>query len=620
MFEFEGHEVDFSILSANETNATIKEFFKAFGIKETILDFDALLDDVAFEQQSSYQLWHLLYSYEGDDSASGNETLYRLLKEKYGFKLEYAQILANVAFQDDYGSLSTKAIRKIMPFIKENKYNEACAIAGYNHSSSVTKDENLKRELKEKLDELPKNSLRNPVVEKILNQLVNVVNTLIDTYSERDSKTGKITNYFKFDEIRIELARELKKNAKERAELTQSVNKAKDNHEKFRKTLQSEFGILNPTRNDIIRYKLYLELAPNGYKTLYTDTYIPQEKLFSKEFDIEHIIPKARLFDDSFSNKTIEVRQANIDKSDATAFDYVRSRLGDKALNDYISRIESIHKDNKISKAKYKKLLMKGDEIGEGFIERDLRESQFIAKKAKNMLLEICRTVVSTSGSITNKLREDWGLINIMQELNFKKYKKLGLTEIIETKDGNTKERIIDWTKRNDHRHHAMDALTIAFTKHSLIQYLNYLNARKNEKHKLHGNIIRIEQKETYKDDKGKRLFKSPMPHFRTEAKKHLENVLISFKAKNKVVTRNKNKAHGSTKVQIALTPRGQMHKETVYGKIQRYETKIIKIGPSCNESVLQNVCKKKYREALLKRLYEFDNDPKKAFGGKILF
>ncbi len=398
MFELEGHEIDFSKLSAIETKSAIQDFFKAFGVKEAVLEFNALLDGVAFEHQASYQMWHLLYSYEGDDSASGNETLYRLLEEKYGFKREYAQILSNVSFQDDYGSLSTKAIRKIMPYIKENKYNEACALAGYNHSSSVTKDENLKRELKDKLEILSKNSLRNPVVEKILNQLVNVVNAIIE-----EPTLGRP------DEIRIELARELKKNAKERAELTQSVNKAKDNHEKFRKILQTEFGVKNPTRNDIIRYKLYIELEPNGFKTLYTNTYISPNKLFSKEFDIEHIIPKARLFDDSFSNKTLEARQANIDKSDETAFDYVKNTLGEKALADFISRVESLYDFYKDKfKAKYQKLLKKGEDIGEGFIERDLRESQYIAKKAKEMLLEISRTVISTSGSITDRLRQDW--------------------------------------------------------------------------------------------------------------------------------------------------------------------------------------------------------------------
>ncbi|MDD3772374.1 MAG: type II CRISPR RNA-guided endonuclease Cas9, partial [Weeksellaceae bacterium] len=606
MFELAGHEIDRNKLSAIEIRDTIRKFFTLSGIKTKLLEFDALIDGQEFEIQDSYQLWHLLYSYEGDDSKTGNETLYELLNVKYGFNREQAKILANVTFLDDYGDLSSKAIRKIMPFIQENGYSEACKLAGYNHSSAVTKDENLKRELKEKLELLPKNSLRNPVVEKILNQVVNVVNAII-----RDPGMGRP------DEIRIELARELKKNAKERAELTLGINKAKEEHEKIRKLLKSEFGILNPTRNDIIRYKLYQELEPNGYKTLYTETYINREKLFSKEFDIEHIIPKARLFDDSFSNKTIEKRQANIDKGDDTAYDYIYREFGEKACSDYSTRVEYLYKSGKIGKAKFQKLLKKGNEIGEGFIERDLRESQYIAKKAKELLLEISRSVVSTTGSITDRLREDWGLINTLQELNFEKYKAVGLIESVVSKDGAIKERIVDWSKRNDHRHHAMDALTVAFTKSSIIQYLNYLNARKNENHKLHSNIIAIEQKVTIKEEKGKRVFKAPMNNFRKEAKLQLENILISFKAKNKVVTRNRNKIKGSSIVQIVNTPRGQMHKETVYGKSNYYDTNYIKVGPSCNEKTLSKVANKKYREALLNRLNEFDNDPKKAFGGK---
>ena len=197
--------------------------------------------------------------------------------------------------------------------------------------------------------------------------------------------------------------------------------------------------------------------------------------------------------------------------------DFISPYFGEHKVAEYLSRVEMMHKskEDPISKAKYKKLLMKVDDIGQGFIERDLRETQYIAKKAKAMLHEICRTVVSTSGSITDRLREDWDLINVMQELNFEKYKQLGLTEMIEEKDGSFKERIKDWTKRNDHRHHAMDALTIAFTKHNHIQYLNNLNARKDESNKRHGNIIAIEQKETEliidSEGKKKRKFKPPM-------------------------------------------------------------------------------------------------------------
>lgn len=607
-------EIEFATMTASEIKNTVEEFLKASNINSSILEFDATLQGKAFEKQSSYQLWHLLYAYVEDKSATGNDELYKQLFNKFGFKKEYAQMLANISFSQDYGSLSAKAMRKIFPFIKEFEYSGACEKVGYNHSSSKTRKENDERILKDALTILPKNSLRNPIVEKILNQMVNVVNAII-----ADTTLGKP------DEIRIELARELKKNAKERAEMTTNINAAKTLHDGIIKKLQSEFGIKNPTRNDIIRYKLYDELKGNGYHTLYSNTYIPQEKLFSKEFDIEHIIPKSRLFDDSFSNKTLETRFHNDKKGDDTALDFVNRFFDSDAVDAYTKRVEMMFKlkENPISKGKYKKLLMKADEIGKGFIERDLRDSQYIAKKAKAMLEEICKTVVTTTGSITDRLRDDWDLINIMQELNFDKYKKLGLIETIEKKDGNTKERIVDWTKRNDHRHHAMDALTVAFTKHNHIQYLNYLNARKDENNKMHSNVMAIEAKETIvvTDDNGKkkRKFKLPINNFREEAKKQLENVLVSIKAKNKVVTKNKNiiQSNNGEKLKIELTPRGQLHKETVYGKLQQYATKMEKVSAKFDEETILKCAKPKEREALLKRLKENNNDPKKAFTGK---
>ena len=601
-------------VSSIDIKKMVQSIFEILNINTAILDFNADLDGRNFEKQAAYQLWHLLYSYEGDNSQTGNEKLYELLKQKFGFKKEHSQILANIKFSQDYGSLSSKAIRKINTHIKENSYSEACALVGYNHSSSITKEENDKRVLKDKLQLLPKNNIRNPIVEKILNQMVNVVNAIIGDPA-----------MCKPDEIRIELARELKKNTLERAEMAANINKAQNDHDTIRKLLIVEFGIKNPTRNDIIRYKLYEELKINAYKTLYSNTYIPKEKLFSKEFDIEHIIPKALLFDDSFSNKTICVRQENLDKGDKTAYDFIEPYFGKEKFEQYLARVEMMFKVNEgaISKSKYRKLLLRSSEIGEGFIERDLRNSQYIAKKARQMLLEICKTVVPTTGSITSRLREDWGLINIMQELNFDKYKKLGLTEMIEKKDGSLKERIIDWTKRNDHRHHAMDALTIAFTKHAHIQYLNHLNARKNENHKLHSTIFAIEQKETEIaiDGEGqkKRKFKAPLPYFRESAKKHLEDVLISYKAKNKIVTKNINrfKTKDGEKLKIELTPRGQLHKETVYGRLQQYVTKEEKIGSKFDEATIQMVADSKQRTALFKRLQENNNDPKKAFTGK---
>lgn len=618
-------DIDVSELKASvsEIKDMIKRIFEVLNINTEILEFDAELDGKDFEKQASYKLWHLLYSYQEDNSKTGNDTLFRLLEEKFGFKKEHSQILANVAFSDDYGNLSTKAMRKIFPYIKEQTYDKACMQAGYRHSaSSLTKEEIETRPLKNQLELLKKNSLRNPVVEKILNQLVNVVNTMIETNSEKD-EDGKITKYFKFDEIRIELSRDLKKNAKERAELTTNINASKIENEKIKATIKKDFPhVKNPSKNDIVRYKLYQELSYNAFKNLYTDEKIDYEKLYSKTYDIDHIIPQSKVFDDSFSNKVLVPRQSNLDKGNKTAYDFMSNRSAEN-LEKYLSIVETLFKEKKITKAKYQKLLKQESEIGDGFIDRDLRDSQYIAKKARNLLYEICRVVTPTTGSVTARLREDWDLVNIMQELNFDKFKALGLTEMVEKKDGSFKERIVDWSKRNDHRHHAMDALTVAFTKHNHIQYLNFLNARKNETHKEHNIIISIEDKETTwkKDDDGnkKRVFKLPIPNFRQVAKEHLENVLVSHKAKNKVVTKNKNKTKSKNgeKTKVELTPRGQLHKETVYGKYQYYINKDEKISAKFNEEIISKVANPIYKKLLLQRLSENENDPKKAFAGK---
>ena len=635
ILEMSGHgEDDFSKIPSVKAVDKVAEIFAGLGIDTRILKFDSSLEGKEFEKQPIYSLWHLLYSFEGDDSNLGNEKLVEKLVEKFGFEKEYAAVLTNVVFPDDYASLSAKAIRNILPHLKDGlEYSVACEYAGYRHSKNSLKKEDINnKELKDKLELLPRNSLRNPVVEKILNQMVNVVNSIIDEYG-------------KPDEIRIELSRELKKSAKEREQMTKSINETTRLHEIYVNKLQGEpFYLTHVSRNDIIRYKLYEELKLNGYKTLYSQTYIPQEKLFSKEFDIEHIIPQAKLFDDSFSNKTLEVRQVNLDKSNATAYDFVSEKYGEDGLKEYKNRVEKLYNDKVISKTKRDKLLMKEADIPSGFINRDLRDSQYIAKKAHEILSEIVRYIVPTTGSVTDRLREDWQLVDVMQELNWDKYDKLGLTEIIELRDGQRIRRINDWTKRNDHRHHAMDALTIAFTKRSYIQYLNNLNARVQKsvdeyfdldmveladlnKEERSAAIYGIEKKELYRDNHGKLRFKSPIPliEFRNEAKKQLENTLVSIKAKNKVVTQNVNvskKKIGENKKK-QLTPRGQLHLETVYGSMKKrvvkgkktqYETvytirKEISPDIRIDKVVDAHICK-----ILQSRLDEYNGDAKKAF------
>lgn len=623
-------EFDFSKMSASESLDIVSDIFGSLGYKTDFLIFDSSKVGKELEEQPLFRLWHLLYSYEGDKSISGNESLISKLMDMTGMDEEACKILAGVRFSSDYGSLSSKAMRKILEYMKEgNDYSLACEYAGYRHSAkSLTKEERENKVLKEAMSVLPKNSLRNPIVEKILNQMSNVVNEVIEEYG-------------KPDEIRIEMARELKKSQKERKELSDAMAKTTKEHEQYRKILCEEFGISNPTRNDIVKYKLYLELSPNGFKTLYSDVKINPYELFdSNKYDIEHIIPKARLFDDSFSNKTIELKDVNRDKSDMTAYDYVAEKYGEERLAEYESRIEHLYKINAISRTKRNKLLMREADIPQGFIERDLRETQYIAKKAREMLEDVVKSVVSTTGSVTDRLREDWQLVDMMKELNWEKYDKLGMTEVCFDKDGRRIYKIKDWTKRNDHRHHAMDALTIAFTKQAFIQYLNNLNARINKgiedskwldisefdlsdipKSQVAAAVRAIEKKMMRRDSKGRLRFVPPMPldEFRAEAKKHMENILVSIKAKNKVVTRNVNmsKKKGGVNKKVQLTPRGQLHNETVYGRIRHAVFKEEKVGVSFGKDKIATVASAVYRKALMERLETYGGDPKKAFGGK---
>ncbi|CAA9202951.1 CRISPR-associated endonuclease Cas9 [Flavobacterium bizetiae] len=590
-------ELDLSKLHAFEINEVIKSAFSDLEINTDILDFDTNIQGNNFDKQSYYQFWHLLYSAEDDDF------LRKSLMSKFGFKENHIPFLLNINLQADYGSLSAKAIKKVLPHLIDGHiYDKACTLVGYNHSSSLTTEQNNGRILKDTLELLKKNSLRNPVVEKILNQMINVINAVLE-----DPTLGKP------DEIRVELARELKNNNEQRSEMTKAINKSTAEHEQIRKLLHKEFGIHRVTRNDIIRYRLWKEC--DGI-SLYTGKPIPPSMLFTKDYDIEHIIPKSRLFDDSFSNKTICERQLNIDKSNKTAYSFLQEKLSMEEFDQFEKRVKSLY--GKISRTKQNKLLMADNEIPEGFIERQLRETQYIAKKAKEILLEVSRNVTSTIGRITDKLREDWELVDVMKELNWNKYDKLGLTYIEEGKNGERLYKIKDWTKRNDHRHHAMDAITVAFTKPAYIQYLNNLNG-KTQGDKKADSIYGIEAKYLRRDKNNKLRFIEPAPNFREDVKKQLENILISYKAKNKVVTKNKNitKMQGGTNERIQLTPRGQLHKETVYGKLQQYVTKEEKVGGAFTAEYIKKVAKKKYREALLKRLLENENDPKKAFTGK---
>src|SRR5690606_13315574 len=96
---------------------------------------------------------------------------------------------------------------------------------------------------------------------------------------------------------------------------------------------------------------------------------------------------------------------------------------------------------------------------------------------------------------------------------------------------------------------------------------------------------------------------------------------LISHKAKNKVVTINKNKTKTKKgeKVKVELTPRGQLHKETIYGKIKRPMVKASALNKRFTLEQAKMIINKKQREAVITHLAKYAHNNEVAFDSKHL-
>ncbi len=612
-------------LQGNTTYCAISEALGNYARKEDLLRFELRviedcsanpetgevlkIIDPSFEFQPLYKLWHTLYS------ISDISELREALRKGFGIEdEEVLDALCRIDFvKSGYGNKSARAIRRILPYLQEGmSYYDAKCAAGYN-DTAWTLEENKIRPLADALSPIRKGELRQPVVEKILNQLVNLVNALMSEYG-------------RFDEIRVELARELKQSREERAETTKMLGAATKENEEIADRIQREYG-LPPTRSRIQKYKMWNE---SDHLCMYCGQPV-NVKEFLQGFgvEIEHIIPRSLLFDDSFSNKVCACRKCNEEKNNRTAYDYMKSK-SEGAFNAYLSRVADLAEKKRISKTKQKKLLMPASELPEDFIERQLRESQYIAKKAKAVLQSVCRNVYATSGSITDLLRHIWGWDDVLHDLNLERYRNAGLTENIERElDGRivSVERIAKWSKRMDHRHHAIDALTIACTKQGYIQRINNLNSLKEEAFRSFSD----EMQDAATQRRLTRLerYIAMQPHFSTsEVAAAVENIAVSFKSGKRAASLGKRYVYRGGKRVCAQTgvviPRGPLSEETVYGRIrnsengrEEYVVKY-KVGTIALKNV-DDVVDKRIREILRNRLEQFGGKPEKAFAEPVL-
>lgn len=513
----------------------------------------------SYVRQPLYRLWHILYSIEERDA------MRRALITQLGMKEEdldgglLDQLYRLDFVKPGYGNKSAKFICKLLPQLQQGLgYSEACTAVGYRHSNSPTSEEITERILLEKIPLLQRNELRQPLVEKILNQMINLVNALKAEYG--------------VDEVRVELARELKMSREERERMTIQNDKRKKANGKVAERIR-QCG-LYPTKPRIQKYMLWEEA---GKVCMYCGRSIEEEQcLNGDDMEVEHIIPKSVLYDDSYGNKTCACHECNQTKGNRTALEYIRAE-GREA--EYMKRINDLLKEKKISYSKHQRLRWLKEDIPSDFLERQLRLTQYISRQAMAILQQGIRRVSASKGGVTARLRSLWGYGKILHTLNLDRYDSMGETERVSREGEATEElHITNWSKRMNHRHHAIDALVVACTRQSYIQRLNRLSSEFGRGNKKMEDLEAQEQqaKETGRFSNLERWL-TQRPHFsvRTVSDKVAE-ILISYRPGQRVVTRGRNiyrkkTADGRevTCVQRGvLVPRGELMEASLYGKI----------------------------------------------------
>ena len=604
-------------IAGNTTVAILRKALKGYEQYEGLLRFDLTIRDghkadedgvirpivdESYQNEPLYKLWHILYSIEDRDD------MRRALVGQLGIEEEdlddgLMDALYKIDFvKQGYGNKSAKFICKLLPHLQEGKmYSEAAEAAGVRHSDSMTAQERDERSLLETIPLLEKNALRQPVVEKILNQMINLVNALKREHGE-------------IDEVRVELARELKMSREEREETTKSNNAREKENKAIAEDIKEykEYNI-TPTKSRIQKYRLWQESAES---CIYCGKHVDLVQfLRGEEIEVEHIIPRSILLDDSMSNKVCACRSCNREKGNRFAMEYIQSKGWEQS---YIERVDSLFHAKEISYSKRQRLLMLPKDLPEDFIERHLRLSQYISREAQGILRKGIRLVSASEGGVTAKPRQLWGYDNILRDLNLERYRSMGETEVVtvEHRDGErTDERIKDWSKRKDHRHHAIDALVVACTQQRYIQRLNRVNAEADREEM---DAFIKEQQQEHKLSKKEKLsllehWLIRQPHFTTgEVTKHVEGILVSLRPGKRTISRGRNiyKRSGKTDVQRGvLIPRGALSEETIYGVIQvNGEDKVVCKYPIQSlkskdvEYIVDEALRKKVRERIEQR------------------
>jgi CRISPR-associated endonuclease Csn1 len=255
-----------------------------------------------------------------------------------------------------------------------------------------------------------------------------------------------IRRWGKPDEIRIELARDLKKPRKEReAESSRMRDQESWRGAALRKMVDEGFEQLaeRKSRSDVEKVLLWEEC---GGVCPYTGKPISFEDLLGKNprFEVEHIIPYSLSLEDGFGNKTLcEVNENRNRKRRMSPRD---AYSGTPEWERILARVRLFKGRSAMKKLKLFQSATNGREIFGDFTERQLNDTRYASRLASDYL------ALLFGGRVDGDRRQRifvsaGGATAVMR-------RKLGLEGVLGGSEKN----------RKDHRHHAVDALAIGLT------------------------------------------------------------------------------------------------------------------------------------------------------------
>ena len=301
------------------------------------------------------------------------EALEKRLVERYGMSPDKATVTSDITLEDGYCSLSLKALRKLLPLMEGGIHFATARKQIYGEYSGASKKCDFLPPVFDKSRRgntdgfIAKSQLRNPVVTRGLTELRKVVNAIIRIY-------GKPAF------IHVELARDLKRSRKQREDITKQNRQNEKAREDAKKRIIKEIGGQEPKRGDILKVLLAEE---SNWECPYTGKPISMSELIGStpKFDIEHIIPFSRSFDNSFINKTLCYHEENRNiKKNQTPFQAYSGHT-DK-YSEIIARVKRFK--GSAAHAKLRKFIQ--DKVDEDFSARQLQDTRYMSRLATEYL------------------------------------------------------------------------------------------------------------------------------------------------------------------------------------------------------------------------------------------